>query len=63
LPTIETRLQRTFVGAGPDQAASLVAPELIYLPWPNHLAIKAALPIGLAGPTDYGVLAAIEYER
>jgi hypothetical protein len=61
IPTLEAQLLRTFTGGG-GRTDVWVAPELIYLIEINHLAIKAALPVGLQGTLELGVIASLDWE-
>jgi len=62
LPTFELQLARAFADAG-DVTSVLLVPELIYLLQINHLSIKLALPVGVAGPADIGLLAQLDWQR
>jgi hypothetical protein len=60
LPTLEVTWRHGFAGDGSDDA--LVAPEAIFLLDMNHLSIKAAIPIGLTGATDVGVIVGLNWQ-
>jgi len=62
LPTFEVQLSRAFANTG-DVSSVLLVPELIYLLQINHLSIKLAVPVGVAGPTDIGLLGQLDWQR
>jgi hypothetical protein len=61
IPTLEAVVTRAW-GEVSDATQVLAVPEMIYLLDINHLAVKAAVPIGLYGATDVGVVAAMAWQ-
>jgi hypothetical protein len=59
LPTLEATYG---YGFGDKSNAAWIVPEAVYLIDINHLALKAAVPIGLAGDVEIGAIFGIDWQ-
>jgi hypothetical protein len=60
LPTLEVTWRHAFADEGSNQA--LIVPEAILLLDMNHLSIKVAVPVGVTGATDVGVIVGLNWQ-